>query len=177
VTFGRPRKPPGITAKRRAAKSRKLKAAESAHKAEARARDGAGGDELTGRCRFPLCGCAGRAPLGSSRLDGKGFYWIEVSHYVKHKGMGGDPTGARSQATDLICLCNWRHKEARFSIDHKNLRAVPLTDQGANGPVAWEMFLAVSGWFELARESAVQVIESITPAGEDILRDLARMVN
>jgi len=39
------------------------------------------------------------------------------------------------------------------------------------------MFLAVSGWFELARESAVQVIESITPAGEDILRDLARMVN
>jgi len=77
----------------------------------------------------------------------------------------------------LICLCNWRHKEGQFAIDHKNLRAVPLTDQGANGPVAWEMFLAVSGWFELARESAVQVIESITPAGEDILRDLARMVN
>jgi len=174
VTFGRPRKPPGITAKRRAAKSRKLKAAESAHKAEARARDGAGGDELTGRCRFPLCGCAGRAPLGSSRLDGKGFYWIEVSHYVKHKGMGGDPTGARSHAKDLICLCNWRHKEGQFAIDHKNLRAVPLTDQGANGPVAWEMYLPESGWFELARELAVQVLEP-APACLPILQDLAKM--
>ena len=164
------RRPKGPTAKRRAAKSRRLKAAENKNKAAVRARDGAGGLELTGLCRFPTCGCHFEGGFG--RPGSKAF--VEVSHQT-HKGMGGDPTGDRSAPALMICVCNWRHKEARFSIDKKTIRWVPLTDAGANGPVAWEMFLDVSGWFELARESAVQVIESFTPAGVAILRDLAEM--
>lgn len=169
MTFGRPiKKKPGGTAKRRAARDRKLKREERENKAFVRARDGDGHGHLarqTGRCRFPLCGCHER-----------GFF-VEVSHKF-HKGMGGDPTGERSQPEVMICLCNWRHKEAKFSIDKKNLRWIPIDDvAGANGPVIWEMFLLDAGWFELAREVGVQILEALTPRGDTILNDLAGMRN
>jgi len=180
MTFGRPlRRAPGPTARRRAAKGRRLKTAEGANKARVRARDGSQ-TPLQGRCRFPLCGCH---MLG---------LFVEVSHQ-RHKGMGGDPTGERSLPAGMICLCNWRHKEAPVSIDRGRLRWVPLTDQGANGPVAWEMraiyteslmaFLADylphippgELWFTLARESAVQVLEPLDAQSRTLLADLARM--
>lgn len=165
------RRPKGPTAKRRAARGRRLKAGERVNKAAARKRDGALHHQVLGRCRFPICGC--HALGGADRPGSKSF--IEVSHFERHKGMGGDPTGERSLPERLICVCNWRHKDGQFAIDKKKLRAVPLTAAGANGPVAWEMFLDISGWFELARETAVQVLAPIEPNRISILTDLAKM--
>lgn len=162
MTFGRPlRKPLGVTARRRASKGRKLKREERDNKALVRARDGAGHGRamrITGRCRFPLCGCHERG------------LFVEVAHQC-HKGMGGDPTGERSQPELMICLCNWRHKEARFSVDKGNVRWVPLTDQGANGPVAWEVKLP-SGWAAFAREIDVQILDAIEPRWQAVLAEL-----
>jgi len=153
----------GITARLRATKGRRLKREERENKAKVRDAAGMGYQaELEGRCRFPLCGCYERN------------LFVEVSHQ-KHKGMGGDPTGERSQPELMICLCNWRHKEAKFSVDKGNLRWIPLTDQGANGPVVWEMYLPDAGWFELAREVAIRVLGELTPRGLYILNDLANL--
>ena len=172
MTFSKPiKRNAGITAQRRKAKHRRLARNEREHKAEARARDGGPGFALTGRCRFPICGCARFNYAGPGTPA-----FVEVSH-LRHKGMGGDPTGERSQPELMICLCAWRHKESRFSVDKKNLRWVPLTDAGANGPVTWEMFRPCWGWAELARESAVQVLDRFAPGGEELLLDLAEMRN
>lgn len=160
MTFGRPFKK-GITARRREAKNRRLKREERENKAKVRARDGAGRGhqaELYGRCRFPLCGCYMKN------------LFVEVSHQ-EHKGMGGDPTGERSTPEKMMCLCNWRHKEARFSIDKGTLRWLPLTDQGANGPVAWEINLP-SGWIEFAREIDVQILDVISPRWQVALAEM-----
>jgi hypothetical protein len=164
------RRPKGPTAKRRASKARRLKRDENLHKAEARARDGAGGLERTGLCRFPICGCHFEG--GAERPGSKAF--VEVSHQ-RHKGMGGDPTGERSLPAGLICVCNWRHKESTYSIDKGTVRWVALTSAGANGPVAWEVEIDSGRWLEVARESAVQVLEPITLAGQYVLKMLAEM--
>jgi hypothetical protein len=162
------RRPLGPTAKRRAAKNRRLKKDEAANKAEVRARDSIWSSEFftTGRCRFPMCGC------GMTR---DGFWWVEVSHFAQHKGMGGDPTGDRSSPDKLICVCNWRHKEARYSIDKGSVRCVPLTTDGSNGPVAWEVKFDGYGWIEVARETAVQVLAPISTVQSAILTNLAEM--
>lgn len=105
-------------------------------------------DEVRDRdrvCRFPLCPCH-RFGL-----------FLEVSHR-EHKGMGGDPTGERSAPELMVLVCNWRHKESRYSIDKKTVRWVPLTDAGAKGPIAWEIWapwLFGHKWTEFARESAI----------------------
>ena len=158
----------GPTAKRRAAKHNRLAAQERVHKAAVRRRDGPHSPTV-GRCRFPLCGCHGMAVFEGSPA------FVEVSHYT-HKGMGGDPTGELSQTSLMICLCAWRHKSGRFAVDKKNLRWIPLTDVGADGPVIWELNLG-EGWVELARESTVQILEPIAPNRIYILNDLARMTN
>lgn len=150
----------GPTARRRRAKHARLKREENANKAKVRARDG--------RCRFPLCGCAAQ------------HLFLEVSH-SEHKGMGGDPTGERSAPELMVYLCNWRHRIARYSIDRGRLRWVPLTPAGANGPIAWEMFMdnAVPGrpgeWVELARELELWRLAPIDPLVLPILQDLAQM--
>lgn len=154
----------GPTARRRAVKGRRLKATENLHKAEARARDGGPGYELQGRCRFPLCGCHA---LG---------LFVEVSHQV-HKGMGGDPTGERSRPAGLICLCNWRHKDAaRWAVDKGTIRWVPLTAAGANGAVAWELRVG-SAWIELAHETAIQELGLLSQDQRRLLRGLAEMTD
>jgi len=75
-------------------------------------------------CRMPLCGCKKYALA------------LHVAH-THHKGIGGDPTGDRSQSDRMILLCSARHRENRVSLDRKTLRIVPLRKDGYAGPCAW----------------------------------------
>jgi len=103
-------------------------------------------------CRFPLCGCR-RLGLALKASP-------EVSHN-RHKGAGGNPTGDRSLASGLILLCRHRHQDGAVSRHAGTLRAVALTAEGMNGPIAWvvdasavypELKPFEIGWFEIARE-------------------------
>ena len=86
---------------------------------------------------------------------------IEVSHQ-KHRGMGGDPTGECSDPRIMVAVCGVIHRTGKIALDQKNLRWVPLTDDGANGPIEWQVKLgAVPGfvgdaddWIRVAVESA-----------------------
>lgn len=138
------------------------------------------------RCRFPLCGC------GSWLKDPmKGI--LTISH-DKHKGMGGDPTGERSLPPGLIALCKWRHQDGNISRHAGNIRAIALTVERNDGPVAWEIQVealvyygievppaakraanAATGWLEVARESEVQQLEPPTIWQRMILEQLAEM--
>jgi hypothetical protein len=141
VTFATNFKPARVSeATRRRAKHARLKREEMVNKQEVRDRDVL--------CRFPRCTCFHK----NLRLD--------VSH-SEHKGMGGDPTGERSAPELMVLLCHERHMNARISVDKKTLRWIPLTDDGAKGPIAWEVNVGrLSGgaladeWIELARESS-----------------------
>jgi hypothetical protein len=149
----------GPTARRRAAKAGRLKRAENKNKQFVRDRD------LV--CRFPACSC--------QRFD----LFLEVSH-AEHKGMGGDPTGERSAPEKLILVCNWRHKEGRYAIDRKNIRWRPLTAEGSNGPVAWDIrapWLFGHEWFEIARETAIRRWEAPTEGQRAVLELLSAEVN
>lgn len=78
-------------------------------------------------CRFPLCGC--RA-LGLR---------LEVSHQ-EHKGMGGNPSGDRSTADQMILLCVHRHQDGLISRHKGTLRVVALDEQkGMRGPVGFDV--------------------------------------
>jgi hypothetical protein len=138
----------GLTPSRlRRRRSGRLARQERANKARARRRDR--------RCRFPLCPCAGYGLA------------LEVSHLV-HKGMGGDPTGERSQPEGMVLLCHWRHKESRWSIDKGTLRWRPLTDRGADGLIAWDI-KAMGHWLELAKEVPPCGIDRTDLAGGAVL--------
>lgn len=122
-------------------------------------------------CRFPLCGCR--------RLGWR----LEASHQ-SHKGAGGNPTGSRSTADQLLLLCVHRHRDGAVSRHHGTLRARYLTADRADGPVAWEVDMtAVYGftkaksaqWREVARESAVQQLEPLDKWQEDALLHMAEM--
>lgn len=139
-------------------KTGRLKHRENKHKSFVRVRDHV--------CRFPLC------PCGRFNLH------LDVSHQ-EHKGMGGDPTGERSLPALMVLVCNWRHKEAKIAIDRGTLRWVPLTDQGANGPIAWEIEIGAfsggtlaRGWVELAREVEIGVLAPMLDAQRAILEHL-----
>lgn len=120
------------------------KAKEEASMRKARKRDG-------NRCRMPMCDCK-RFKL---RLD--------VSHQV-HRGIGGNPAGDRSDTSLLMTVCCARHKDHAVSIDKGTLRWIALTDQGANGPVKWEVQASAvlprahDRWIEIAREVQVQLV-------------------
>ncbi len=128
------RKPPGPTAKARAKRARSSKAAETANKQIVREQDE--------YCRFPLCGCRRRGDP------------LHVSHQ-RHKGMGGNPAGDRSQPEGMILLCAWRHREAPISIDRGTLRWRALTLHGARGPVAWDVKAEALGRWTLLDELTI----------------------
>lgn len=113
-------------------------------------------------CRFPLCGCK------------KFRRHTEVSH-AEHKGMGGDPTGDRSQPDLMVLVCPFRHRENRVSIDRGTLRWRALKPtQGAEGPIVWEEQYD-GRWIELAKERAVQSLEPLLAHQRARLRRLADM--
>jgi hypothetical protein len=124
------------------AKSRKRRQSVSAErqaKQQAKARDG-------GRCRFPGCGCHA---LGLK---------IESSHLV-HKGIGGNPSGDRSTTAGLMTLCSVRHRTGQWARDNGRLRYVPLTGDGCDGPVKWQIRDAgEEHWFTVASETAIGVV-------------------
>jgi hypothetical protein len=127
-------------------------------------------------CRWPLCGC------------GKLGLALEVSHDT-HKGIGGDPTGKRSQTELMILFCRRRHREAIFSRHAGNLRTRYLTEFRNNGPVAFEAkrvdlvkhglldecFDNSQEWIELARERSIQDLEPVVAWARVILRSMAEM--
>lgn len=139
------------------------------------------------KCRFPECTC--HPWLHSARPLPDRIY--EVSHQV-HRGMGGDPTGERSDPALLLLVCRWRHRLSKFSIDRGTLKWKGLTDAGANGPIRWlikaldlpvtllpgpdpDLGLVVDGWFELARETAPHEYEPFSEAQAAMLQWLATM--
>jgi|SRR5687767_7876726 len=152
-------KRPGITARLRRQKAGRLKREEIANKQEVRDRDV--------ECRFPLCPCR--------RFN----LFLEVSH-KEHKGIGGDPSGARSTPALMVLVCNWRHKEDRFSIDKHGIRWAGLTDAGANGPIAWSIDLGkfapatfpAGTWIEIAREVRPRVLAPLSVQQIEMLEHL-----
>lgn len=141
-----------------------LKREEDRQKAEVRKRDK--------RCRFPLCGC------------GKMKIQAHVSHQ-RHKGMGGNPAGERSDPALMIYVCACRHRENAVSIDRGTLRWTPLSASGANGPVVWDVDASVIGyptdglresrWLQVAVERSPGVWEPFTPTQAVVLARLAEM--
>lgn len=121
-------------------------------------------------CRFPLCGCR------------KLKLRLEVSHQ-EHKGIGGNPKGDRSTADLLILLCDHRHQYGAVSRHKGTMRTRALTTAGMNGPVAWDVDLNalrrraghLGKWMEVARETAVQKLELLTPYQREVLEQLAEM--
>jgi hypothetical protein len=83
----------------------------------------------------------------------------EVAH-MKHRGMGGNPTADRSLPELMILVCNWRHKVARFSLDQKTIRCLPLTERGMRGPVQWQ------GLVECIVPSIIKTTEWLTSSAE-----------
>ena len=111
------RKPKGPTARRRAAKRRRLDKAELVEMNHVRERDG--------HCRFLFCPC---------RIYGA---MPQVSHQ-KHRGMGGNPSLDRTDRRTMLLLCPWRHTGSRLSNDQRGISWVPISpDKGAEGPVIW----------------------------------------
>lgn len=149
------------TAMLRRRKAGRLKRQENTHKQIVRDRDVL--------CRFPLCPC--------QRFN----LFCEVSHHF-HKGIGGDPTGERSTPALMLLICNWRHKEARISIDKKSLRWEPVTFAGADGPIAWSVDLGVFSrgtfpvgtWVEVAREMHRGQLGPATAQAREILNILGK---
>ena len=141
---------------------REAKAKEETTMKAARARDK--------RCRFPLCGC--------HRLKLR----IDVAH-KQHRGMGGNPKGDRTTLRGLITLCGARHRENLISLDRGNLKIVPLTRRGWDGPCMWlvdkrKLDFPVpteTVWVEVGVEASIGVFEAFTEAQTAILTKLREM--
>lgn len=94
------------------------KAREMSVKKAIRVRDGIG-------CRWPGC-----------EFWTQG-YRVEGAH-LDAKGLGGDPTLARTTSANLIRLCI-RHHQGPYSLHSGDLRVVVLTTDGANGPCEFQV--------------------------------------
>lgn len=157
----------GPTARRRAQRRRELTAAERAAKEKVRDRDK--------HCRFPRCGCISG---GYSMKD-----ILTVSH-DRHKGMGGDPTGEKSQPELMLSLCKWRHQDAPVSKHAGTMRTRYLTLEKNNGPLLFEVDLAAvypgmhankGIWYVVATETDIGVLAPLNGEQERVLEDLAEM--
>ncbi len=163
------RKPKGPTARARAAKSRKLVIAERVNKEKVRLRDR--------QCRFPMCGCK------NLRIPCSVLKRVPTVSHDEHKGMGGDPTGERSQPHRMLLLCKWRHQDAPVSRHAGTIETVYLTEKGNDGPLEWRIDLGAvypgqyrrHVWFVLAREIEPGVVGALTPQQCDVLDTLAEM--
>lgn len=108
------------------------KKAEAATMLEARIRDGH-------KCRWPGCKTGLR---------------VEVAHQA-HRGMGGNPSGDRTERHTLISLCLQHHGWW----DHGNADIEPLTALGFDGPADFYR-CTETGREHVGREKAVGVLEA-----------------
>ena len=134
-------------------------------------------------CRFPMCGC---------RHLGTAFH---VAH-LRHRGIGGNPAGDRTQRAGMVLFCSTRHHDSIIALDRGTMICEPLTERGTDGPVRWliEPFAFAralqshegdvaflvrmrlsDGWFILATETAPHVLEPLTDAQQDVLTFLRAM--
>lgn len=97
-------------------------------KTELRVRDGIG-------CRWPGC------------EFWKQGYRVDAAHVIQHAGHGGDPSLIRSQRHQLARICV-RHHQGPFSLHSGDLKVVPLTDRGTDGPCEFHVRndAAEHGW-------------------------------
>jgi hypothetical protein len=128
MSFPKPSRGSALVASR--LRRRERKAAEDAVMRAAKQRDGH-------RCRFPWC-------------DFRGLELPLDACHVRHRGMGGNPSGDRTATTDqLICFCR-RHHGLYDAGTHFDIQ--PQTPKGCDGPVdftaphgdsgRWEVFAA-----------------------------------
>lgn len=154
----------GTLKRERAKRKRGRKAAELEQMQAVRDRDVA--------CRFPLCGCR---HLGTI---------LAVCH-LRHRGMGGNPSGDRTQRDSMILLCQTRHHDSIIALDRETVRCEPLTDKGTDGPVRWSLFVAsgellnygfrLGEWFVVATERSPHVLEPLTGRQQEVLTFLRAM--
>jgi hypothetical protein len=107
--------PKGTATKARRRAAARVRRLEGLYKAEAKILD-------HHRCQRPGCIVQGVGRVESAHLDGK--------------GMGGDH-GARSDSPAcFVTTCSDCHQGPR-SLHSTHLLVVPLSDRGADGPLAW----------------------------------------
>jgi hypothetical protein len=135
VTFPKPAR--GEHRREHRARQAEANANEKSAKAESKARD-------RYRCRWPRC-------TTNLLIDP-----LESAH-LQHKGIGGDSTSVRSQRQGLISLCQ-RHHRGPVSLDKKDLRIIPITPEGADGPCEYERWDG-EHWVLVARERAIGIWE------------------
>jgi len=112
-------------------------------------------------CRFPLCGC------DRERLA------RHVAH-ERHKGMGGNPLGDRSDPEHMILLCSARHRESTYSYDKGTVQIAPLTTRGLAGPCVFTVLWG-DEWVLVGREERIHEFQPFDPTQRHILRELAEL--
>lgn len=145
---GFPKPARGTQTRERAARSRRAGKTEQSVKDQAKERDG----EV---CRWPH-----QSGLEAAICRSFGSGRVEVAH-TTHKGMGGDKKLLRTKRELLITFgpaCHAIYDGRNRSDKKPNRRVVFLTPEKTDGPCAFEV-LAGDKWVEIARETAVAVLE------------------
>ncbi len=86
-----------------------------------------------GKCRWPSCQYA------------KQGIPIDAAHIIRHRGMGGNPSGERTSRNCVAALCRFHHG----MLDSAVIDIQPLTDAGTDGPMAFYWVNKMTGQFEL----------------------------
>ncbi len=101
-----------------------------------------------GKCRWPSC------PYAKRDIP------IDAAHIIRHRGMGGDGSGERTTRQGIAALCRLHHG----LFDAAELDIQPMTDAGADGPLAFYVRHKETGMFEhLVTETAIGVSEPRRP--------------
>lgn len=114
------------------------KQAEHQHIADAKKRDGY-------RCRWP--------EVHKCRFD------LEGAHVFQHRGMGGDPSGERTDISLILTVCGWIHRRGPESIDGKQLKVEAETPDGTNGPLSFWKRDERGDYYCIGKERSIGVID------------------
>ncbi|NDB75222.1 MAG: hypothetical protein EB141_06190 [Verrucomicrobia bacterium] len=122
-------------------------------KTELRVRDGIG-------CRWPGCEFWKRG------------YAVHGVH-LEDMGMGGDPKLIRTQRSSMIRLCIKHHGPGPYTIHSKDLRVVPLTPKGTDGPCEFQVRnpKAEHGWETIGGEDDFTFARRRNESAEDTDED------
>lgn len=129
-----------LALERHARKLERQQAADAV-KAAAKRRDGY-------RCRWPHCEYHA---VTQGRV-------IDAAH-LQAAGSGGDPALVRTTRDNLIALCRLHHRTAPENLHNAKLKIEPLTPEGTDGPCAFYRWTVADGWYVVASESAIGILE------------------